>query len=849
MYITDFSIKGFKLIDILGNIKQIDVEAKSQVQIIIGTNGCGKSSIMSELSPLPANKNLYYPGGYKKLTILHNGEEYKISSTFEKKNGKHSFIRNNGPELNVSGLSTLQIELCVAHLGYSPLIDDLTHCRYKICSMSPADRKSLLFSMTPAVPDFIIQLHKQAKSELRACKNNLNLLYTRKAVIEEKLLSLEVLQQLNLESIEVEKQQLKVNNDVFLLQNRIQEYRKECQTLGIPRQLDLDVIQTYRRKVQQLLMSSPITLTSDTVDDLLSSLQSQQGQYQQIKLNAENNYQQLQRELAEYDPAVLEGQDTGQQDCLLIIETRMKRLDETSEYTKLPMIPEVEFEHHVKKHQQLYELFSEQTITEVKQWYPRKSHLKIEQKSKQWKNNVSKKEYQLQSIQAELMKIKEEESTLLNGPITKLENCITCDYSLAYSTRREKLNEQKQKLLQHESVLNKTLDKDKRVSSRFEIALQELQQQQEFIHHIQEILQTTIWRSSGVELLSILNTDSQKWLHELKMTIQAQIFHNEKITLEKEIRQAQSTIEALLKVQAPAIDILKKIYQEKLNQLKEYQKEAINAQNELNRIAQQQNYCQQYIRLKDSANRILQDIDHYFDYTTLDEYVKYLQDEYLPILIKQKQELDQKIFMLTGQLKEQDTLRARYTEEIISIIEKIEYKQKVFTFLEMGLSPETGMTHHHLLKFINTILENVNFILSHLWTYPFRVELLQEGDDVNCEFMASCNNKPPSPLNKLSTSQEAGMNFAFFIALVYAMQGTDYPMYFDECDIGFDWKHRQMYLEWLKQYIESQYSPQLWMVYHDPSLYSGFLYKDVICLKKENVCLPQEVNLYTTITY
>lgn len=849
MYITSFTLKGFKLIDILGNIKRIDVEAKSQIQIIIGTNGSGKSSIMSELSPLPANKNLYFAGGYKKICLIHEGDEYQISSTFEKKAGKHSFVKNNGLELNVNGLSTLQTELCLEYLGYNPLIDDLTHCRYQISRMSPTERKSLILTMAPSIPDFVVQLHKQAKSELRVCKNNLNLLYTRKSIIEEKLVSLEILHQFKTENIELEQQQIKISNDIFLLQNRIAEYQNECNRLGVPRQLDMQVIMTYRKKVQQLLLDSPLKLSIDTVPEILSSLQEQQGQYQQIKLNAENNYQQLQQELNQYDPLLLQGQDTGQQDCLQLIESKMKRLDEIVNYTKLPVIQVEKFDLHEQQYKKLYELFSETWLSEVSYWYPKNNYSKIDRKVNYWDSLLTRINRESNELQFKLQELKKEEDLLLYGPIIHLDNCTTCDYALTYQQRRDKLQDKKKSLITQDKEVKKQLMKIQRVTERFKILHEKMEQQQSYLQQIQAILQPTIWRSSSIDLLDILNGDPQKWLHELKLTLIAQQFHFEKIKLEKDIQQAQSTIEALAKVQVPAIDILKKIYYEKINQLKMYQTDALFAQCELVRIQKHQQYCEQYRKLREAADRILNDIDHYFDYTSLMEYVKYLQSEYLPILMKQKQELDQKIFVITTQLKEQETLRARYTEEITNIIEKIEYRQKVCSYLEMGLSPETGMPHYHILKFINAILENVNFILSQLWTYPFNIELLKEGDEVNCEFVASCNNKQSVALNKLSKSQEAGINFAFYIALVYAVRGTDYPMFFDECDDGFDLKHKQMFLDWLKLYIESQYTPQLWMVYHDVTLYSGFLYKDVICLKKDNISLPQEVNVYTTLTY
>jgi len=56
------------------NIEKITYTPSEIVQIILGTNGCGKSSLLSQLTPLPANiKKDYREGGYKKITLTNKG--------------------------------------------------------------------------------------------------------------------------------------------------------------------------------------------------------------------------------------------------------------------------------------------------------------------------------------------------------------------------------------------------------------------------------------------------------------------------------------------------------------------------------------------------------------------------------------------------------------------------------------------------------------------------------------------------------------------------------------------------------------------------------------------------------
>ena len=53
----------------LKNIEYFEMNPSEPVQLILGTNGSGKSSIMMELSPLPSEASDYRDGGYKEIHI------------------------------------------------------------------------------------------------------------------------------------------------------------------------------------------------------------------------------------------------------------------------------------------------------------------------------------------------------------------------------------------------------------------------------------------------------------------------------------------------------------------------------------------------------------------------------------------------------------------------------------------------------------------------------------------------------------------------------------------------------------------------------------------------------------
>lgn len=845
MYITKVEIKGLKWLDVVGDIRSIQIEAMSQVQIVIGTNGSGKSKLIAQITPLPAAKSDYHTGGYKKLTILHDGEEYVITSSFEKKQGKHSFCKN-GVELNVNGLTNSQIDLCAQHLGYTQLIDDLTHCRYQVTNMSVADRKQLLLNMSPSVPDFIVQLHKQAKSELRTAKSNLQLLYTRKQTVEEKLLSKEIITDMMEKSTVLSQQQLDLGNEIFLLNSRIKEYQEERLTIE-HEEVTIEKALKYRKRVQHVIATAPMQFEIEEFENQMTTLVAQRSQFEEQLKNTRESFEKIQSELQQYDPSMFTVQDNEQKDCIDLISVKLKRLDEIKEFFQFPTIPDSQVSRHQQIQERLYDLFTGENAQLHRVWYPTDRCNRVNYKYNQLQNRWQHHKERIRIADDQLLQIEEELKQLLNGPTEILSNCKTCDYAVHFGSQRKKLEVKAKSLKVEIEQQSKQLQKVERVSNKMFEMLGILKQQLNLIEQVFQLLSGTVWQYTERDLLKILNGDLNHWLHQCHMTIQAQQFIREKAELEKEIQQAQSTIDALKKVQTPAMEILKKLYQEKLAQLQQCQVDAIRLHILCQDINEKIQFGERYKKLYEAGERLLKNVASHHQYVMLDEYIRYLQTCVLPSFTEQKQELDNQIYTLTNQLKEQETLRARYTEEITSLIETIEKRQKIYNYLEIGLNPESGMPHHHTLQFINAILENVNFILNKIWTYPIQLELLKEHDDVSCDFMARCNNKQPGPISRLSKSQQAAINFAFYPALVFAANGNDFPMFFDECDDGFDPRHKQTLLEWLNGYMDSQYAPQLWMIYHDHTLYSGFLYKDVVCLKKDNIQLPQEINLYTKI--
>ena len=71
MKITSLKLSGYRRFS-LNNLTNFEITPTSNIQIVLGTNGSGKSSLLEALSPYPQAKSDFLKGGHKILEIEHN---------------------------------------------------------------------------------------------------------------------------------------------------------------------------------------------------------------------------------------------------------------------------------------------------------------------------------------------------------------------------------------------------------------------------------------------------------------------------------------------------------------------------------------------------------------------------------------------------------------------------------------------------------------------------------------------------------------------------------------------------------------------------------------------------------
>lgn len=159
-------------------INRISIRFTEIVQIILGKNGSGKSSLAHELSPLPPANDEYDKDGYKHVVIEHKGVEYELYST-PGSPSRHSFkMRRDGieTELNESMTMNAQNILVKEHFGYTKEIHELLLGLVNgvaFTNMTPQKRREWFTMLHPTDMSFVTELHQTLKVMLRDTKGGI----------------------------------------------------------------------------------------------------------------------------------------------------------------------------------------------------------------------------------------------------------------------------------------------------------------------------------------------------------------------------------------------------------------------------------------------------------------------------------------------------------------------------------------------------------------------------------------------------------------------------------------------------------------------------------------------------
>ena len=811
----------------LKNIEYFEMNPSEPVQLILGTNGSGKSSIMMELSPLPSEASDYRDGGYKEIHIEHQGNQYILKSVFDSKTGnRHSFYDCSAAvELNDSGKVMYQRELVRQKFGYTQDIHDIVTSTKKFTDMSANERRMWITVFSNCNFDYALELYKKLKERHRDVVGTIRNLKKRLVVETEKIIDT--------------KEQQRLENEL----SEIHEFVSQILQLRFPVDKPMDaLVDSYSRVLQDIAVASKKIIKIKNETDIHSELSIDEID---ALISEEKGKQAANLTLI----------DSLSNDLKLINESIdiLKKTNAQSNFELREQIQECELKKSkIESSQRSFKEINLDPLEAIKCLALIEEPLTKACMSLPSNTGGFFSRSTLQQCSSDLSSLKAQKEVLINK-LEKLNaqkrhqeahkaslaiECPKCKYSWnqGYSEN------------EYSDILN-SIDKLTAEIKTLDVSIEDNNNKistiNEYSQHYSYIVEImSRWRKP-LEPLWTKVKELNSIIEEPSSIVYLMKLYKETLEADKEWHDHDREAKRLLDL----LEMSSKVENKDLTSLI---RKASEVEDKIYQLSTQQSSLQESISRWQKYKNNRRIID-----TTAAE-LKILLDKVQVLQKDQVETTRRKIFnefitqvqtslaqheMIVGDIRNQRAI-VNDIENELAVHEKDE---KALKLLVQQLSPTDGLIAEGLYGFIKVFISRLNAFIKQAWSYPLEIIpcMINESEDasVDLDYKFPISNqsglKPTPDIGLASKGQMEIINLSFIYEGMNCLGLSDAPLMLDEFGAMLDSKHRSMTTNNIKSMLESNVNRQLFMVSHYDTVYGAFTNAQITVLCDDNIVIPR----------
>ena len=853
--------------------RRVKVDINANALIVIGTNGCGKSSLFRELTPYPANRADYEKNGYKRITIEHDKSTYELCSDFTKSGKAHSFIKD-GEELNESGTNATQIDLCNTHFGLTDVINNLINLNYHICDMGRAERKNLFMSAYPYSMSFILEYHKKVCYQLRDFASNIKAFSERRMLLEEKIINdserkrLDTLhkkyQTLN---NDIDQQIYALNQNIALLES-LPEYNLPADNEVI-QAINASSVDEFLRRMDMSVTSALHEVTRFKKNNKWFKEKSDLSSVSRMAIESARRFGELKFDVNKQMVDILdetkelkEQLDQYEQTQGIDLEAEIKTLKEklesmealrekNSKLIENKVFPKIANNEELLKINNgilnrirylLSEIFQSTRI-----WSPAKVE-QVKQRLWGWRLEIDNDEKQLEYLTNQLRELKRQSSIVENiDP-----NCTSriCKLRERVETKLKETNTQIESVISQGKALREKTENRKKEYKALDAELSSPAEINEYVKQFIECVQQAGLADFICDgkwdievLIDILNNNGSSIWDKLSSYIELNKAYLECRDLEQDIKITKQELDTLVNIHLPTKNLIVKTISEKKLKHEKLLSELDKLDKLLGVYEEREDDLYTLSYVTNNLRKAFEQLTVFHKWYSVKLRIDHSK-ELLTFFNDAKTKIMSAALEVESVINEQDGLLLRLNEEIIPALNHYEKEYQMWSVVEKGLNPNSGIPQKYMIGYINALIDIVNRIIKHVWVYDMEIIPLKEDADLNYNLSFTVNNgEPIKDINLASKGQKEIMDLAWVLAIFHQMKlGKNYPLKLDEPDGGLNNEHRVRLLNFLQQMMQNEDLNQLFMINQFPSVYDSFISSQTLCIKEEGILLPAEFN-------
>lgn len=822
MFLTGFKIKDCLYIT-NKEIRSIEANMKESMQLILGTNGSGKSVLCRLLTGWPPKPKAFKTGGFFEMTFKSGLNDYLIRYDFTK-SVKCTFVKNE-EVLNDKSTTTVQKDLLKEHLKIDQDVYKLLTGEANFTKMTTNERKRWIDKVAPIDMGYITGIYDKVRRAGRDVKGAIKVNTDRMHREQTRLDALGLPDNIEQEYEEMNERFINLTrehdvnfgsstaytNRINTLHSEIQdgvrqlvELRRKSDTFtndGITTFGDLDSRLTYLRVQDNSLVAESEAIMTDVqrLDKILHTFKGPSG----------GNLDDLKESLEGYRKAIQDVKSVYKGDYPFSLTLDSHNLANSI----------YEFEGIVRK------LATDMPNNSKPVWYTREKAMQLHDRMHELKTNAVNMDDKLHRMNDKLRDMKS----------SRLIDCPNCSHSFHLGFTKDDV-------------------------ARLEAAIEKLGGEREIVHTeltkvIKQCEEIDTYRDAG-KLFNTAKSISMQhagfWVHVQDQDYlgtnpsrlnQDLIRYTEVIgdlrsihITQIEVDRIEQTIANMAGLGGNDADSIRAKYdalmanrEALLNTVEANRKEATRL-NTFRTLAFKQQQLLEDIQSKNAEiEKLLGKISIACHHEVIGEEI----DRVVGRLATIRESVNKKE-VLNGVIANMK----RQQEEIIQ-------QQEDWVALQALLSPESGLIAHHVNSYIGGFITLMNQTVNAIWTYPVDIQPCTiDSGGLNYLFpvMMPTRRSSPDDVSECSKGQREVIDFAFQVAVYRCLELDHLPLFTDELGSAFDEEHSSKLMVYLNRLLDSGQAKQIFMVNHFQEMHGSLKNAEVLVLDEDNVTAPVSAN-------
>lgn len=821
MKITILVLKGYTRL-LLNNINYIKLTPKSKIQLILGSNGSGKSSLMKELTPLPATHTEFTSDGYKEITIEHRGSIYLLKSDFRGKGNKYHFIKN-GEDLNQGLTISVYKELVSKEFNITQEVHNLMTGSSTFHGMSISERRNWFTKISDSDYTYAIRFYNKIKEQLRDIQGAVKLNKARLVQESDKLM----------DSAE-ETIARKDIEDLHKLLNMLLDLRINSNVDRSTISLELNNIEKTLGELSQGLLTKGRQFINDEsftcLDDLKLAILEAKSFINITNQRSEEIYQ-----IVDKDKTTIETVEKTNIDSIVDLDERCFSISNEISSIKNQVKYDITFTDLTTVLSTLINV-QPYLISIFSSLQSNKDGTISRTRFNELTDNVTVSNDKLQVLDKQQFKLIKQKEDLEHLKEHNKIDCPECKHtwSAGYSESDYKIL-----LVLIDKIASEIMiETDKLVVTKDELEVVAV--------YMNLILQYRELVTSWIILKPLWNMLSDNLLvrnnPELIPNLVIDVIEDVKLQLK--IVQLENDLQDLNKFK----DLISKDSETDIDKLKA---DIIRLESELHKNNLEVQSKTVFIKRIEFYFTMISELD--VDSLRINKLIDYRKDKVNSLIEARRQEALNKIIQvvrlrisdLESTLSKTDIQRS-LVDNLSSQVNELEERAKVLKLAVKELSPSEGLIAKGLTGFINNFVFQMNTFIAKIWLYPLELVPIkiddEHGVDLDFKLMVKVNDGKPVPdVSKTSSAMKEVIDLAFKIVSMQYLGLSEAPLFLDELGASFDKEHRKSVHSIIHSLSTSSDFSQFFIISHYEEMHGSFTNSDITLLSSTNVTLPRDL--------